>query len=324
MKLSLNVESANALRELAESMPLAIQNLVDSTLKVVTIYQSVSETLGEHRQAFYELLLLIKKAQEQTTETIEVLPIMLNATADKVDAYVAMTINHPSQPPPSVGSLGGTTGMVSNNTTKDSADTKKQTSHKPLVTSYTDAVIAVMNDVHYGSGKVITEEQAKKMLHSVQNFSGEYSRFIRAAYKNPKASQEDIEELRALDSYISNAPKWEGKIFRGINVSKKVAEDIFSKDTVDMLGPASWSSELDVAERFAQRGGEPVSIIFVLEENQSGASITHIGSYNGVESEVLAPSGVQYTIDHRENIRIDNRNYTYVYVHEYNIGGNDE
>ena len=89
MKLSLNSESAAALREFSESMPVAIQNIVDSTEKVVQVYQSVADTLGVHNQDFYDMLMLIKKAQEETAVAIQVLPKMLTTTADKIDAYVA-------------------------------------------------------------------------------------------------------------------------------------------------------------------------------------------------------------------------------------------
>lgn len=89
MKLSLNSESAAALREFSESMPVAIQNIVDSTEKVVQVYQSVADTLGVHNQDFYDMLMLIKKAQEETAVAIQVLPKMLTTAADKIDAYVA-------------------------------------------------------------------------------------------------------------------------------------------------------------------------------------------------------------------------------------------
>lgn len=96
MKLALNTESAIALREFAESMPLAIQNILESTEKVVQVYQSVAEELGVHNQDFYDMLMLIKKAQEETAEAIQELPKMLTTTADKIDAYVAA---HPTVGP---------------------------------------------------------------------------------------------------------------------------------------------------------------------------------------------------------------------------------
>lgn len=89
MKLALNIESAIALYEFAESMPLAIENIVTATEKVVQIYQSVADTLGVHNQDFYEMLMHIKKAQENAADAIQTLPPMLNTTADKIEAYVA-------------------------------------------------------------------------------------------------------------------------------------------------------------------------------------------------------------------------------------------
>lgn len=89
MKLALNTESATALREFAEAMPLAIDNIAESTEKVVQVYQSVAEDVGPHNQDFYNMLMLIKNAQETAAEAVRALPPMLNATADKIDAYVA-------------------------------------------------------------------------------------------------------------------------------------------------------------------------------------------------------------------------------------------
>lgn len=89
MKLELNPEGANALREFGEAMPIAVANIVASTLKLCSVYQSVADTLGVHRQSFYDMLMLIKKAQECSAEAIEALPTLLNSTADKIDQYVA-------------------------------------------------------------------------------------------------------------------------------------------------------------------------------------------------------------------------------------------
>lgn len=88
-KLLLDTKSAMALREFAKSMPLAIENITEGTVKVVQVYQSVAESVGPHNQDFYDMLMLIKKAQEKAKEAIQELPAMLNNTADKIDAYVA-------------------------------------------------------------------------------------------------------------------------------------------------------------------------------------------------------------------------------------------
>lgn len=89
MRLALNTESAIALREFAEAIPLAIENITESTEKVVQVYQSVAEDVGPHNQEFYDMLMLIKSAQEAAAGAVQELPPMLNATADKIDAYVA-------------------------------------------------------------------------------------------------------------------------------------------------------------------------------------------------------------------------------------------
>ena len=89
MKLSINKESADALRIFAEAMPIAIENIAQSTGKLIQIYQSVADTFGLHTQDFHDMLIIIKKAQETATEAIQVLPPMLISTADEIDAYLA-------------------------------------------------------------------------------------------------------------------------------------------------------------------------------------------------------------------------------------------
>lgn len=193
-----------------------------------------------------------------------------------------------------------------------------QNEHRPLISSHSEAINAVIDDVRLGSGKQISIEKAESLFKGVNDFSGEYSSEIRGAYNNPSADPEDIERMNALDEYINNAPKWEGQVYRGIHVTQAIADEILSRPQVDMLGAASWSSELNVAERFSidTIGNDDVHMIFVLPENKSGASITHIAKYNGIESEITSPSGVQYNIDQIQRVFNDNREYLYVYVHE--------
>ena len=88
MKLGLNRERSAALREFSEAMPLAIQNIVESTQQIIQVYNSVAEELGEHEQDFYNMLMLIKKAQEEAADAIQELPKQLNLTVDKIDAYI--------------------------------------------------------------------------------------------------------------------------------------------------------------------------------------------------------------------------------------------
>ena len=89
MKLSINKKSAAALREFADAMPVAIENITDSTEKLVQVYQSVAESVGPHDQDFYNMLMLIKDAQESAAEAVQALPPKLKEVADKMDAYIA-------------------------------------------------------------------------------------------------------------------------------------------------------------------------------------------------------------------------------------------
>lgn len=92
-RLSLTHESAAALREFAAAMPVALANIAESTIRLIQVYQSVAESVGPHNQSFYNMLMMIKSAQTSAAEAVEVLPIRLNETADKIDDYVT---NHPN------------------------------------------------------------------------------------------------------------------------------------------------------------------------------------------------------------------------------------
>lgn len=83
----LSYEGARYLREWAEIMPIAIQNIIVATEKVISAYQSVSEEVGPHREDFYQMLINLKKAQETSVEALTVLPIKLRETAYKIEKY---------------------------------------------------------------------------------------------------------------------------------------------------------------------------------------------------------------------------------------------
>ncbi len=174
-----------------------------------------------------------------------------------------------------------------------------QTEHRDYIEDPNAAVGAVQADVLAGSGRNVSRERAAEMYRTVQYFTGFGFTPIRDAYGNANADPRFVREMQTLDDYIRSAPKWRGStIYRGINVPPATADEILAGPTVDMLGPASWSSEQRVANTFSYgRDGKGVRLIFVLRDNRSGASVTHISTCDGVESEVTAPSGVIYAID---------------------------
>lgn len=89
MELSLNSQSAQALREFADAIPRAVERITNDTVKLISLYQSISEQLGVHRDDFYLVLLHIQKMQIISAEALEVLPIMMRKTADEIDDYIA-------------------------------------------------------------------------------------------------------------------------------------------------------------------------------------------------------------------------------------------
>ncbi len=191
-----------------------------------------------------------------------------------------------------------------------------QTQHRAPVAGWSAQVAAVQADVYAGSGREISPEQAGHMLYGIQSYSGTGYQKIRYAYQNPGADPRNDAAMRAVDDYLHSAPKWHGgTIYRGINVDRATAEKLMSGEPVDMLGPSSWSSDLGVAEDFAD-GYKEVKVIFVLPENKSGASITHIGSLGATESEVTAPSGVKYAVDKVERVKRPAGEFIYIHVHE--------
>lgn len=190
----------------------------------------------------------------------------------------------------------------------------KQYEHKALLAKE-HQIDGVIEDIKKGSGIIPTRGEAQKMLDSLHSYSGSNFSSIRWAYKAENAPQHLIDTLNSLDSYVHHAPKWDGEVYRGINVSKEVARKILNSESIDMLGPSSWSSDEIVARSFSN-GFDDISIVFVLPENKSGVSITHLATFNGQESEVLAPSGVIYTKEKVTKRKINNHKYIYIHVHE--------
>lgn len=187
--------------------------------------------------------------------------------------------------------------------------------HRSPIPDRSERVAAVQQDVLQGSGISVSPETAAKMLYSVEFFTGTgYSR-IRNAYEQPDADARSTEAMRALDDYLRAAPKWEGRVYRGINVSRETAEELLSGKPIDMHGPASWSSDQGVAESFSD-GYRDVRIVFEMEKNKSGVSVTHIGSCGDSEAEVLAPSGIRYTPDRVRRVQRGKSEIIYIDVHE--------
>lgn len=89
MRIELNQESADALRELAAAMPYAVANITESTTRLVRTYQSIADEVGPHEKEFCEMLLHVKKMQIEAAEAIQKLPPKMTATAEKIEQHIA-------------------------------------------------------------------------------------------------------------------------------------------------------------------------------------------------------------------------------------------
>lgn len=193
-----------------------------------------------------------------------------------------------------------------------------QVGHRDRIVGKEDRITAVIEDIEKGSGETISYEKAVVMEESLDVYS-DSSRDIKNAYTNPDSSYKEL--LDALDEYLRKSVKWHGVVMRGAVASKEDAEKIISgEEPIDMLGPSSWTSDEVIAQNYARDkafGDDSlVGIVYVLEDNKSGVSITHLSRYGTSEREVLAPSGILYVVDTYETITVDSVDLLYVYVHE--------
>lgn len=88
MSLSLNQESADALRVLADEMPRAIQQIDMATEKLMGVYAQVAGTVGVHEPQFADMLNRLKNAQQMAREPVLALPNKLNEVANAIEDYV--------------------------------------------------------------------------------------------------------------------------------------------------------------------------------------------------------------------------------------------
>lgn len=146
-------------------------------------------------------------------------------------------------------------------------------------------------------------ELVKNTIQSIHNFSlNEYSQ-IRAAYKkidDPKNKDEYTEKARLIENYINIAPKFNGKVFRGIGVDNKSFERYLNEEnlnnTINMNGMASWTSNQDVADKFIDEVGKGnKALLFKVANSKKGIAISHL-SNEPMEKEVLFSGKNKYRI----------------------------
>lgn len=125
----------------------------------------------------------------------------------------------------------------------------------------------------------------KSAMKAINSYTGSGYHEMRAG-KRPN-------DVKLIDEVVYKSPKYEGTVYRGINVSESYLAELKSNigGSVNMgkHGPASWSSDVSTAKDFSKHGEKPVNLVFKME-NKRGASITNVSKFGSSEGEVLHKS----------------------------------
>lgn len=157
-----------------------------------------------------------------------------------------------------------------------------------------EALKIIMQDTGYD------QEHAQQLQNSFNDyFGGDYEDFTSGKRAN---------DVAIIDEGLKKMPKFDGRIIRGTHF---VFDDWRQKEAFRNLvnnlregneitiknTPSSWTSDKATAMQF---GREPWpnfnSMLFVCDNNKSGASVTHISHFGSGEAEVLIPSNTRYRV----------------------------
>lgn len=94
MRLSINQQSVNALREFSEIIPCTLENLEADIEELIRVYDNVSGEVGPHEENFREMLQTIQRAKTIAAESIYELTYILKSTADKMEAYIQYGVSY--------------------------------------------------------------------------------------------------------------------------------------------------------------------------------------------------------------------------------------
>lgn len=116
---------------------------------------------------------------------------------------------------------------------------------------------------------------------------------------------------KTIDDYIVSAPKYEGKIYRGLAVDKDTLTQ-FEKGSIFTENGllSSWTGKSDIAKDFATYNGEKsgkTPVIIESENPKHGTPVAHLSIFGWSEDEVIVSNmrGSEYIIsDVREENRI--------------------
>ena len=135
----------------------------------------------------------------------------------------------------------------------------------------------------------IDKSRARKYFDAVRNYTLN-SQYFRESFMKQVDGDPAAKSAFDLEDFIRTSPKYTEPIYRGISVSKEIADSIMDNvkkgKPISQNGPSSWTVDFDVAQKFANDNAGDIKIIFHDEAPKHGVNITG-ASYYPDEQEIL-------------------------------------
>lgn len=171
----------------------------------------------------------------------------------------------------------------------------------------------------------VSYEEAEMQYGSIARYGGmDYTRIRRAGYQGGSFAEEttfigtkDVtygQMADYIEDFIDNSPKWDGDIYRGINLPKQELEQLKVGGVIDMQGVSSWTSDYSIAETYSFKNVKKTGnqkIVLHSQGTKQGTSIKHLAHYD-FEDEVLVSRKAKWSIDKIEK----NEDITHIFVTE--------
>ena len=170
----------------------------------------------------------------------------------------------------------------------------------------------------------VSKEKAEEYDLAVAQYGGfSFGKIRKASYVGGAEFDEEMfagkmvtsanKIAKNLEEFIEKSPKWDGDIYRGINLPRWTLSEFKQGDIIDMQGISSWSSNAEVASRFAKKGLDE-KVIFHSKGTKQGTSIRHLARYTE-EDEVMISAKAKWSITNIEKVD----NVTHIYVEELEV-----
>ncbi len=88
MQIEANLESVQALRDFAEAMPYAVNQIIDETQHLQEKYRGLESDLGVRGRDFEDIVRMCMRAAQDASDALSDLPKGLNATADSLEGWI--------------------------------------------------------------------------------------------------------------------------------------------------------------------------------------------------------------------------------------------